>query len=228
MCRRAMERQRRRPPRRTAPGGTARRGEGRPQLTRSPGASSASSSGSSTGAATTGRGRSIGTSSGSTSSSSPSGASIWTPMPAVHRQPGAGRDEPTHDDVLLEAAQVVDLAADRRLGEHLGRLLERRRRDERLGRERRLRDAEEQRLADRRRLPARRSRARSPPRTMCFSTCSSTRKFGVADVLDADAAQHLADDDLDVLVVDPHALEAVDLLDLVDQVLRELLLALAP
>jgi hypothetical protein len=46
------------------------------------------------------------------------------------------------------------------------------------------------------------------------------------DVLDAHAAQHLADDDLDVLVVDAHALEPVDLLDLVDQVLRQLLLAL--
>ena len=38
-------------------------------------------------------------------------------------------------------------------------------------------------------------------------------------------AEHLADDDLDVLVVDAHALEAVDLLDLVDQVLRQRLLA---
>ena len=48
----------------------------------------------------------------------------------------------------------------------------------------------------------------------------------VADVLDADAAQHLANDDLDVLVVDGDALQAVDLLDLVDEVRRELLLAL--
>jgi hypothetical protein len=37
-----------------------------------------------------------------------------------------------------------------------------------------------------------------------------------------DLAQHLPDDHLDVLVVDAHALEAVDLLDLVDDVLREL------
>ena len=48
----------------------------------------------------------------------------------------------------------------------------------------------------------------------------------VAHVLDADAAQHLADDDLDVLVVDGDALQAVDLLDLVDEVRRQLLLAL--
>jgi hypothetical protein len=35
---------------------------------------------------------------------------------------------------------------------------------------------------------------------------------------DAHLAHHLADDDLDVLVVDGHALAAVDLLDLLDQV----------
>src|SRR5450755_4440754 len=65
----------------------------------------------------------------------------------VGAETGTGRDEPTHDDVLLEAAQVVDLAADRGLGEHLGGFLERRGRDEALRRERRLGDPEEQRLA---------------------------------------------------------------------------------
>jgi hypothetical protein len=39
-----------------------------------------------------------------------------------------------------------------------------------------------------------------------------------------DPPQHLAHDHLDVLVVDAHTLEPVDLLDLIDQVLRELLL----
>ena len=48
----------------------------------------------------------------------------------------------------------------------------------------------------------------------------------VAHVLDADAAQHLANDDLDVLVVDADALQAVDLLDFVHEPGRELLLAL--
>ena len=48
---------------------------------------------------------------------------------------------------------------------------------------------------------------------------------GVADVVDAHPAQHLTNDGLDVLVVDLHALETVDLLDFVDQVAGELLLA---
>ena len=51
------------------------------------------------------------------------------------------------------------------------------------------------------------------------------QELGVADVLDLHPAQHLADDHFDVLVVDVHALQAVDLLDLVDQVLLQLLLA---
>jgi hypothetical protein len=48
----------------------------------------------------------------------------------------------------------------------------------------------------------------------------------VADVLDAHAPEHLPDDHLDVLVVDADALQAIDLLDLVHQPGRELLLAL--
>src|SRR4029079_14133917 len=41
---------------------------------------------------------------------------------------------------------------------------------------------------------------------------------GVARLVDADLAEHLPDDDLDVLVVDRHALAAVDALDLLDEV----------
>src|SRR5690606_31056085 len=41
---------------------------------------------------------------------------------------------------------------------------------------------------------------------------------GVADTVDADLAEHLRDDDLQVLVVDLDALAAVDVLDLPEQV----------
>src|SRR5690606_3261114 len=44
-------------------------------------------------------------------------------------------------------------------------------------------------------------------------------ELAVAAVRDADLLEHLADDGPDVLVVDLHALEAVDLLDLVQQIL---------
>ena len=44
------------------------------------------------------------------------------------------------------------------------------------------------------------------------------QEVGVARLLHGDAAGHLADDQLDVLVVDRHALVAVHLLDLLDEV----------
>ena len=51
-------------------------------------------------------------------------------------------------------------------------------------------------------------------------------ELGVARIVDLDLLQHLADDHLDMLVVDRHALEPVDLLDLVDEIGGQLLDAL--
>ena len=124
----------------------------------------------------------------------------------------------------LRPTQAVDLAVDGGLGEDLGGLLERRRRDEALGREARLGDAEEQRLGDGR-LPALAEDALVLLLEAPLLDLVADQEVGVAHLLDAHAAQHLADDHLDVLVVDAHALEAVDLLHLVDQVLGERLLA---
>src|SRR5216684_7399662 len=63
------------------------------------------------------------------------------------------RDEPADDHVFLETAQVVLLAHDRGFGEDPGGLLERGRRDKRVGRQRRFGDAE-QHVAVGRRFPA--------------------------------------------------------------------------
>ena len=51
------------------------------------------------------------------------------------------------------------------------------------------------------------------------------QEIGVADFFDAHAAQHLADDHLDVLVVDAHALEPIDFLHFVDQIFGQRFLA---
>ena len=53
------------------------------------------------------------------------------------------------------------------------------------------------------------------------STCSPSRKVVSPGVGDLDLLQHLAHDHFDVLVVDLHALQAIDLLDFVDQVLGQ-------
>ena len=51
------------------------------------------------------------------------------------------------------------------------------------------------------------------------------QQVDVARLVDADLAEHLPDDDLDVLVVDRHALAPVDLLDFLDQVALDGVLA---
>src|SRR2546429_519873 len=56
---------------------------------------------------------------------------------------GTRRDELADDHVLLEAVEAVAAAFDGRLGEHASGLLERRRREPRVGGERRLGDAHE-------------------------------------------------------------------------------------
>ncbi|MCB9958360.1 MAG: hypothetical protein H6843_07135 [Rhodospirillaceae bacterium] len=53
------------------------------------------------------------------------------------------------------------------------------------------------------------------------STCSPTRKVVSPGVGDLDLLQHLANDHLDVLVVDLHALQPIDVLDLVDQIVGQ-------
>src|SRR5438067_1909581 len=74
------------------------------------------------------------------------GADVDLPVPLETRR---GRDQLADDHVLLQPEQPVDLALDRGVGEHLRRLLEGGRREERLGRERSLRDPEDQRLEGR-------------------------------------------------------------------------------
>ena len=115
-------------------------------------------------------------------------------------------------------------AVDGGLGEHPGRLLEGRRGEERRGVERRLRHAEEHRLG-RRRLAA---LGQDP--VVRLLEVEPVDQLGreqvdVARLVDADLAEHLPDDDLDVLVVDRDALAAVDLLDFLDQVALDGVLA---
>src|SRR5215472_1423050 len=142
----------------------------------------------------------------------------------VGGKPGPGRNEPAHNDVFLEPDEPVDLAVDRRLGEHSGGLLERRGRDEAFGRQRGLGDPEQQRLRD-----CGLAAFLEHPGVFFVETplldLVANQKIGVLDLLDSDPPQHLANDRLDVLVVDAHALQPVDLLDFVHQVLGQRLLA---
>src|SRR5690242_5004556 len=136
---------------------------------------------------------------------------------AVAAETRGRRDQLPDDHVLLQAEQAIGLALERRVREDLGGLLERGGRQERVGRERGLGDAEDD-LLDRRLLLLRLVELVVRRRDLVAVGELPRQVVGVALLLDADLAHHLAHDQLDVLVVDVDALRLVDLLDLVNEV----------
>src|SRR6185437_3395681 len=123
------------------------------------------------------------------------------------------------------AIERIGLAVDSRLGEHARGLLERRSRDERTGLQARLGDTEQDRMAGRALLAI---GFHANVDLIHFGPVDllALQQFSIADVVDLDLLQHLANDHLDVLVVDVDALQAVDLLDFVYQIGRQFLDAL--
>src|SRR5690242_7714507 len=120
---------------------------------------------------------------------------------AIVLEARASGNEAAHDDIFLEAAEIVHLAGDGRFREDAGGLLEARGGDERIGRERRLGDTKEQ-------WTARCRTATIGDDAIVFLAEAELvhllleKERGVADVFDLDPAHHLARDGLDVLIVD--------------------------
>src|SRR5437763_964300 len=130
----------------------------------------------------------------------------------------AGRDEVTDDDVLLEPKQLVARAADSSVGQNSRRLLEARRRDERLRRQTGLRDSEKEGLRDCRDLLFLLGLVVRIPEGLLVDVLA-LEEFGFAALEHAHLLQHLPDDHANVLVVDLHTLQAVNLLHFVEQIL---------
>src|SRR5688572_316765 len=130
----------------------------------------------------------------------------------------ARRNEVPNDDVLLETEEIVLGPADRRIGKHARRLLERRRRNERLRRQARLRDSEQQRLG-RTRLEPLLLGAVVDVAERALVHVLRLEEFRLPRIHDAHLLKHLPDDHANVLVVDLHALQAIHLLHLVEQIL---------
>src|SRR5882672_10740198 len=150
---------------------------------------------------------------------------VLAPPVRMSGKTGARRNQPTDDDVFLQAAQVVLEAAHRGFGQHARGLLEGSRRDERLGGQRSLRDAEQHGLQARRLLATARGPIVDRHRPRAIELFAAQQR-GITDAQDLGLAQHLADDHLDVLVIDLHALQPVNVLDLAHQVVGERLDAL--
>src|SRR5581483_11659604 len=136
---------------------------------------------------------------------------------AVRWQSGSGGNEPSDDDVLLEADQFVLLAAHGRFGQHAGRLLERGRREEAFGRQRGFGDAQ-QHPVRRRLLSADIADAGVLVLEDELIYDLARQEPAVARMPHLALPKHLPDDDLDVLIVDVHALALVDALDLAHQI----------
>src|SRR5271166_809698 len=143
---------------------------------------------------------------------------------AVVLQAGARGNETAHDDVFLEAAEVVHLPGHGSFGKHASGFLEAGRRYKGVGRERRFGDTEEEWT------PGSGTAAFGDDAVVLFAEAELVdllleKEGGVANVLDLDPAHHLARDSLNVLVVDVDALQAIDLLNGVDEVGLGVLLA---
>ena len=138
--------------------------------------------------------------------------------PSVLLHAGPGGDQLADDDVLLQPDELVAPALDGRLGEHPGGLLEGSRREPRVGRQRRLGDAHElgAPLGGTPTLGHQHSvRLGEQP----LVDLLAGQEVRLAGVVDLHPPGHLPHDQLDVLVVDGHALVPVDLLDLLHEVL---------
>jgi hypothetical protein len=105
-------------------------------------------------------------------------------------------------------------------GEHAGRFLEGCRRDEAAGLQAGLGDAQQDRLALRRARPSAIALSLTSSNS-ALSTCSPLRSVVSPLSRISHFLEHLAHDHLDVLVVDLHALQAIDVLHLVDQVVGQ-------
>ena len=136
---------------------------------------------------------------------------------AVALEARGRRDQLPDDHVLLQAREAVDLALERRVGEDLRGLLEGGRRQERVRRQRRLGDAEDDLLGLGALLALRDDRVVDLAVLVAVDELPR-QEVRVALLVDPDLLEHLAHDQLDVLVVDVHALGLVDLLHLLDEV----------
>ena len=138
----------------------------------------------------------------------------------VHHTARARRDQVADDDVFLEPLEPVFLARDRGLGQDARRLLEGRGGDERLRLQAGLGDAQKHGCG----------LGWFAAFVGCFGVdllelatiqLFSDQEHRVSAVCNLHLLQHLANNDLDVLVIYLHALQAVDLLNFLDQVMGQ-------
>src|SRR6476620_4520368 len=137
---------------------------------------------------------------------------------AILIEAGSGRNKSSHDYIFLQAQELIFLAVDRGFGQHACCLLERSRRNKAVRRQCSLRNTQEHRLAQGR-------LAAVVQNTLVFiferetTHLTARQELRVSWILNSNLPQHLPNDYLDMLVVDRHPLQAIHVLDFVDQIL---------
>src|SRR5450755_4759968 len=148
-----------------------------------------------------------------------------TSTPRMIREAGPRGNESTNNYVLFQAAQVVLETTDRRLGEDPGGFLERSCRNERLGGQRSLGNTQQHGFPRRLILSFGLLFRNDIEQTTAIHLFAA-KQGRIAGSEYFDFTQHLPHDDFDVLVVDLHALQTIDVLDFANQVVRQRLDAL--
>src|SRR5258706_9092780 len=141
---------------------------------------------------------------------------------AVPVKAGARWNNVTHNHVFLEPAQVINTRHGSRFGQNARRVLEGGRAQEAFSFQRGLGDAEQNRLGFGW-FAAHLVHALVLFVEFDLVDLLAPEERSVSRLGDAHFTQHLSNDDFNVLVVDRHTLEAIDLLHFVDQVLLQLL-----
>src|SRR5258708_27173903 len=128
----------------------------------------------------------------------------------------------SHSHVLLKSTEKIDLAERRRFREHSGSILEGSRRDETIGLKRRLGNPKKHWNGFRRFTTL---FGDSPIFFVEFKSVDliTPEQFGITRFGDFHFPQHLANNDLDMFIINLNALEAVHLLHLVYQMLLQIL-----
>src|SRR5258708_15855404 len=128
----------------------------------------------------------------------------------------------SHSHVLLKSTEKIDLAERRRFREHSGSILEGSRRDETIGLKRRLGNPKKHWNGFRRFTTL---FGDSPIFFVEFKSVDliTPEQLGITRFGDFHFPQHLANNDLDMFIINLNALEAVHLLHLVYQVLLQIL-----
>ena len=139
---------------------------------------------------------------------------------ALGAETTTGRDKVTHDHVLFETTQEICFPESCRIRQNTGCVLETGSRNKALGLQRGLGDSKENRLGFCR-FTSLLLHLLVHPEEFRALNLIAPKERGIPRIGYPDLAQHLADNNLNMLIIDLHSLETINLLHLGNQMLHQ-------